>query len=244
VEDPKTPDLAAVMKRLEALETAKTALEAENKALRRDQVMLMSAPAPAQAAAQPPAEPVLSYDNLPDPVADLAGYQTQLAARQMDYQRRRDAWRDAQNSTRTSDVARVNNIQAMFQEKYPHIDLDLAKLAAEKVISRLAARGVDTNRYVNVTTDLFFEDVVAEHGKFVAKYGIKDPKAAQEGAAAGAADPNAPKFTSPEEEFLRTGGIAGGQESGNAVSGATKEPDVVSIGDILDAAQAKTGLWY
>lgn len=233
----------AVMKRLEALEAAKAQLETENKALRRDQVHMMAAAAPPAMPQMPhrPSEP--KFDDLPDPALDPKTFTQEYHRRSSAYHealRTYDkAVEEARSSYQATGEARANSLVAQFQEKHPDIDVDAAKLAAEKVIGRLKSRGLDVDKYVYGATELFFEDLVAEHTKMVEKWTKKPGDVASGAGQAGIA----PRNESPEAEFLRTGGIAGGSQAGGT-SGGSASVKLESIGDMMDAAQRKTGLFW
>lgn len=87
---------------------------------------------------------------------------------------------------------------------------DLVGVVAQKVASEAKARGVDTQRYMHQTPELFYADVVKRLND---QYGAL---LEEQDAPAGERRAPVQRKTDPNEDDGRTGGIFGGQESGGA----------------------------
>ena len=202
----------------------------ELSALRREQVMLMSRYATPQAAAEAPREPQLSLDGLPDPVEDAKGYNAGLQERMAKWQRETTAYQAAQREREHSTSSRDQDVIAAFQREFPGYSVAGARAVAGDVLGKLPP-GVDPSAYAY--TAEFRRDVAAAYEREFGKPAAKEDTAT-----------HVTVSRSPEEEFLRTGGIPGGLESGGAPSGGgAKEPaEPATFADILSAGQKKAGL--
>lgn len=232
-EDKGQPDLEA---RFKALEEQIAAKDTELDALRRDQLMMIRGGGQAQAP-QAPQQPQLSYEGLPDPEDDRAGYERELGKRTQQYVAQYAAWErqqeQAQYAAAGAERSRSQSIVDMFHEKYPGYSEAGAKAVAAQLLAQAEARGWDTEKYVYGNPEMFVADVAKAYEAEFGKPAPKGPEPAPE------------TGRSPEEEWHRTGGIPGGRESGGAPSGGGKpEPeDNESFRDLYAEGQRKTGLF-
>lgn len=226
------PDVDALSKRLEAL-------EAENRTLRQDQMNVLlrqqSPATPATPADPTPSEP--DWSDLPDPLEDKAAYARAVHKRTAEWMQKQQASSAQQAQRQAEGAGREKALVDAFVASRPWAaghtgEGGRLSFAAGKVLRAASAKGWDANAYMYGQQEQFFKDVEAAYR---ADFGDPNPPAQEETPA-----------ESPEEHLVRTGGLMGGSEGHGlpTTAGAAREPEPKSIGDILEAAQKKVGLYY
>lgn len=160
-EEPEV-DVKSLQERLAALET-------ETKTMRQTNMALMQQAPRVQE--QPKVEEI-SLDGLPDPLDNPKGYLAELNKRIVGSVESRVKAGIAQATAGAGD----NRAQELFndfasRDEYSAIAEDEEKLgiAATMVVNRMAARGVDTEKYMYQGRDMFFKDVAAEYTRVFGK---------------------------------------------------------------------------
>ena len=206
--DPKTvakapaateaPSLETVLAKLAAIEKANDRLQAANMAL-------MSAPQPAaaqQAFTRTP-QPV-SMKDLPDIAEDPAKYAEELARRlQAQAALERDHEKELARAA-AQENERASGLWNEFLAQHPGWDRDKIQFAAAQVVEKARQRGIDPQRYMTTTKELFLEDV---HAKAVEVFG--KPKEAEE---------------EDEEEATRTSVVSSGPGAAPRKPSGADEP--------------------
>ena len=211
--------------------------------VRQSNETAMGIAAGAQPKPQAPVAPQpreVSFDGLPDPVAEPQAYHTEVA-------RRVQATTEANVLARTTyereaaqhqqqGVTRADGLWDEFKDRYGDTykgmvedgaDLEsFAETAARRVLAKAQRRGVDPDTLMFGNTDRFFREVNDELGVILAPLAKKgDGEGEGEG---------------EEEEANRTGGILGSKPAGTGGSQDVKDAEGNMISEIYDI-QKKTG---
>jgi hypothetical protein len=225
------PDTAELLRRLDALEQQNTEL--------RRTALLSAEPPLREAAIVDPAKAVLDLKGLPDPVDKPTEYNTELATRiNAVVDQRVHAVQQGQQSA-VEQAAAADRLWQGFVTKHPEwADYpDLVGTVAKNVVDDATKRGIDPQKYLFVTSDLYFDDVAKVLDE---KYGAlvedADEPAGQEPA-------QRAQTTGQEPGPDRTAGIWGGPESGNRPSsGAAPQAGPGDMFKDLTDVQKRMGL--
>jgi hypothetical protein len=241
-----TPDISALMSKIEALERDNQQLRLETQRA----LMTTNMVQPAPQRAEPPKEITLDLSNMPDPVTHTAEYQAELA-------RRTNAVISAKTEMLrqqvTSEREEVNTAERLWQEfstKHPEWvpHKDLVSMMATKVAQSAQARGIDPKRYLAGSADLFFNDLIS--GLKNAGYDrLLDTDEGEEEELEVAAVPRRQSAPAQgpqdeDEDLDRTDGIFGGQESGGKPSPqGQQKPGKGGMFEDLQQIQVRTGFF-
>ncbi len=233
--EPAEDSSAALLARLDALERQNTEL---SQSLRLSQM----APAAPQTQTQrfvDPANLKLDLKGLPDSIEKPDEYQRELQQRintmieARDYATREEM---RQQADQTQQSARLwEGFKAAHSDWAAHEDL--VGVVAQKVVAEQKAKGIDTNRYMYSTPDLFYADVAKRLND---QYGALLSE--QDEPAAGRKAP-AQRSNDPNEDDGRTGGIFGGQESGGAPAPGAKPKGGSDMIEDLQKVQRAMGIF-
>lgn len=228
-EKPAGPDVTELQKQLAELQAA-------NERLQADQRALLQQRAPVQQAPQDFTVPELNLDGLPDAFVDPAAYNKAFAERvaaharasaQADLARERAAQQE-----QASQAGRVEQLWKGFETKHPDLaqHRDLIEFAAGKVVNDAVARNIDPDKYLFGTPDTFYEDVVKAAKAINPTLGVKQAEP----------EPDLGIFSGgPGMPEGRTGGVAGGNESGfKPSSGGQEEKPGDMIADLQKIQRA------
>ena len=213
-DEPKAPDVDALIARMDRLET-------DNQTLQQSNLALMSTPRqqyeplPAPVAATPGI-----MEGLPDPVSEPEGYGKELERRIVDRIDSGIAQKSSALDQQQKTSGRIEALWGEFNEHPKYKDyaenVDQVEFAATKVAKRAEAKGLNIDKYMFTTSEQFFSDIAVEMDKTFPKAPVDDKKGDE------------PKDKGEEEE--RTGGIFGGVESGGKPVQDTK----AEAGDMLE----------
>lgn len=153
----QTVDLSALQGRIKALEDRNSRLERTNVALLSQSPTVERRDEPQE----------ISFDGLPDPVEDPKGYVKGLQDRIMGSVKQQMSQQNAQDMQVRQDQSRINELWNDFtsRDEYKDLadDVNRVKIATQQVVDRMQSRGLDVNKYMFTTRDLFFEDVKKEY---------------------------------------------------------------------------------
>jgi hypothetical protein len=216
----KAPDYSAQLAELTA---NMKRMEERNATLERTNMALMGQPQ----VQQPQFGPTeVDTKGLPDPVTDAEGYARELMNRANTALNNRQAIAKYNQDQQQTIQERVNGIWERFASEHKgYADKqELVEFAASKAMAAAKAQGMDPNKYMFSATPTFFNDVV----KNLKSMGINEQEEEQE-----------------DEPVTRTAGIAGGLESGGAMSKG-KDPDEQRIPTLMEELRGwkeKTGFY-
>jgi len=232
------PTTAELLAKVEALTTQMSVLERTNTAL-------MASPVRAADAAPAPKPVAVDLSGLPDPAEDPKKYNEALNDRLGKAINESiaavSAAASARQSAASAESGRLEVLWSDFQGKYPQYadHEDMVGYAAERVVKKAQARGIDPTRYM--FTDQFQADVAKEVDKTFGKVLALEADEADEGG--DKPKPKAKPDADEEEDGLgRTDGLFGGQESGGTPAGTGKPKAGDMIVD-LQALQRKSGFF-
>lgn len=215
-EAPKV-DLAALQARLDKA-------EADNLALRR-QMTAAAFAAPPKNELAPPPPPPLDLKGLPDPMDDRTQWEGAAAQRINQYLNQRlELERQAAQAQPEANPA--DHLWNEFKAAHPDIAADEEKVGVAVHFAKEKAkrRGLDVDRYMAGASDMFFEDVVAEHERLFGKAKPVQQKA--------------------EDVDNRTAGLFGGMEGmGKPTQAKSTEPLGSLSGDILKMQRSAGLTW-
>lgn len=177
-------------------------------------------------APQPPQAPQLDLSGLPDPLDDQKGYQDGISKRVADHNAAFMDYTEQKQAYDRNQESRGERLWANFNRKHEEFaeNQALVEFASTQVVNEAIAKGLDVNKYVFGTEDLFFSDVIAKM-KEVAP-GI----AAQSGDEG--AEASGDTKDDSTDDAIRTGGLPGGHESGGRGSA---DPDTkTEKGDMIE----------
>lgn len=218
-------------------------LEEQNTALLESQRRSLAAPADAGRSKPDYKAVKLDLTKLPDPIEHQAEHAAEL-------QRRIDAYVQAKTADVKQELTEQNNQSTQAAQlwngfKAAHPDWaeheELVGTVAARVTQRAAAQGLDPQKYMFNSPQLFYADIVKE---LDAKYKplIADKGDEGEGEGDPAPEPKAKKTAGQEDDAGRTAGIFGGLESGGKPAAPGKPPAGDMIAD-LHAMQRKSGYY-
>lgn len=151
---------------IEALQAKLDRLEETTQTLRASNAALMAGTQKTDVKAPEFAE--VSFEGLPDPVADPENYQKQLNARinaalRTNVEAMAGYQTDLQQQ-QASQASRTDGLWKEFAENHPKLaeHPDFVEVAARKVIARANTRGLDTEKYMFSASAQFIEDVAKE----------------------------------------------------------------------------------
>lgn len=172
------------------------------------------------------------FVEVPDPVTDPEAFKRAQSENQRIADDTRtyneNLARDAQNKRQTAQT----ELWERFQSRYPEYaeDSEKALIATKQVLEKAKARGINTDRYMFITGDLFMDDVKDQMDKF--GWGSKGSTKND--------DDGDDDYVQKPRDAHRTGGIGGGTRRA-ASSGKAKEEKLGSLADDIRAWQRKTG---
>jgi hypothetical protein len=216
----KAPDYSAQLAELSA---NMKRLEERNSTLERTNMALMGQTVPQQPTFGPTE---VDTKGLPDPVTDAEGYARELMNRANAALNNRQAIAKYQQDQQSSLQQRVDGIWDRFAKEHKGYAAkqELVEFAAGKAVSAAKAAGIDPNKYMFSATPAFFNDVIAN----LKSMGIEEEGEEQD-----------------DEPVTRTAGIAGGLESGGAMTKG-KDPDEQRIPTLMEELRGwkeKTGFY-
>lgn len=234
----------ALDKRFAAMEASLAEANRRNDELARTNLALMSTPLVNTSNFQQQPQKV----ELPDPLSEPEKYAEAVAS--MVTQRTNDATtRQNQEATRRQDLEeRVEDLWGDFGEKYPDYAEDQEKIefAAARVLKRAKRRGVDVERYMFTSSDLFMKDVAGEMEKVFGepeKDNTEDDTTPRRGSTRRASGSSRKRDSEEDFDEGRSAGIFGGQDSGNSPGRARTEKETPSMMDDLMSVQKKLGIY-
>lgn len=206
------------------------------------QLALLASPVTIQGGNQGQSPPLIDLNGLPDPLTETEAYNKALAERITAAIARGNEASNASQQQNASLESRADLLFEDFSEKFePYSEFpDRVKFAAEKVASRAQQRGIDLNKYMFVTSDRFFNDVVKEYDTTFGKpEGDGDDETdidqTDEGADTSQPDRGTPQ--DPDAADGRTASIFGGQNPAGGKRGTGERPSDM-IKDITDLQRA------
>lgn len=182
-----------------------------------------------------PKAPVVDLKGLPDPLTETEAYNTALAERVSAAIAQGNAQFHAQQRQAAS---YENNADALFEdfsEKYPLYSDNEDRIAfvAQKVAQRAQSRNIDVQKYMFVTSDKFFRDVVKEYDGIFGKPVEESDE--DEGENEDTRVINT-KNIPAEDDDGRDTSIPGGQAPGQRVNTQLKQGDMIK--DLADLQRA------
>lgn len=166
---------------------------------------------------------------IPDVNEDLNGYISANVQNGLIEERNRQGKVEFQKRNSKSLDDKIGELWADFAEEYPDYSGKGSKrrieFAAENVVKRAVARGLDPNRYMFIARDRFMKDVAAEMDDIFGAPEMKDelddedfnerpaPRRRREARAAPRRDTRR-RPREEEDDTGRTGGLFGGNDSG------------------------------
>lgn len=233
------PDMAALLARIDGLEA--------NLGEKDAQIARLSQVPASQTANSGyqvnPADLQVSHEGLPDRDADPAGYDRMLTTRINAAMQARDYALRQEYQTRQTQQSATERVWNTFNEKYPEWagHKKLIGATAQELVADALARGMDAERYMFGTSDVFCDDIVKSLQKDGYGALVEDHGEEEEPATPAARRTMRPGGVSEEEDAGRTGGIMGGTESGGAPTpGKNKGGDFI---DDLKAVQSRLGIY-
>jgi hypothetical protein len=186
-------------------------------------------------------QPQVDTSGLPDPITDPEGFNKGLndrISRAVETAQRNVS---IEQSNQQSIQQRADALWEDFSEKYPWLKdkQDLVEFVAGKVAQRAQGKGLDLSRYMFVTPDLFFGDVIKGLGDLgVTQPSDEDPDGASGDTPATAQGaPQRPAQGSEPPD--RTAGLFGGQDSGGRpAKGAEQDTPGDMLKDLKDLQRA------
>lgn len=146
-------------------------LKASQEAMREQNLALLTTPPQAQDILKPPGE--VSYEGLPNPADDPAGYGRELNTRmQANWQAKQEYERKVSTNAQASNQ-RLDEVLEDIAIEYPEIgeDRDVLDFVAMQTVKAALKKGIDKERYVFGNRARFIQDVKKT---FDAKFSRKD----------------------------------------------------------------------
>jgi hypothetical protein len=233
----ETDRIAALERTIQLLQEQQERTEAANVAL--------------TARAAPPVAPTppkgVSFEGLPDPVDDPAGYSRELNAR-IDTMIQERLNYDAASRQHANQSAQTKDaLWDDFKEEFPEYaeDEDRVGFVTQKVLKRAQARGLDIERYMTGNSQRFYGDIVKEYNTV---FGAPQPDDEAEDDYEDTRPAPRRRARDESEPRGRTDGIFGGIDpgAGRGRGRGREAPDDNQPGDMikeLQEMQRKTGYW-
>lgn len=158
-----------------------------------------------QALPQAPVRPIIDYNTAPDPVQnpkEYAAWVHESTAQQIEYEKQNYAW---QNQVGAVQGNRQNELWNDFRSTYKVYAGETEKvgIAAQKVIEKNKAAGVNTEKYMFEDSDRFMKDVTETYDRLFGK-----PKDANDDADADDGDDDRTSFQGSGAPASRDGPVA------------------------------------
>lgn len=125
------------------------------------------APAPQRGLPTPPMKPQIDYSKAPDPIQDPQGYAAfvhNATQATITYEKEAYQW---QQRVAQSQAGRVEALWTSFRENHADKAKDETRVevAAQRVVARAQAAGIDTDKYMFEQSGKFLKDVASEIDK-------------------------------------------------------------------------------
>lgn len=212
-----TPDAAATIK---ALEEKIAALQRSNDETRRAQMAMLSQPV---ADVRPP-EP--QFGEAPNPAEDPQGYAKWVDAKVEARERHKqevDSWAARQQASRSE---RLNSVWGDFSTRYEDLasNTEQVGIAAENVLKKARAKGIDTEGYMFRNSNVFVDDVANEMKRLWPNLTQKNDE------------------DDEDDDDIRTMGLPGGNEGRGRATEGMKMPKLGSLSEDISALKKKFGI--
>jgi hypothetical protein len=225
-------DVADLLKQVTEMRAQMESLQSQNFAL--------LTPAPQVQQVEPP-KPV-TFDGLPDPTLDPAGYANAVLQRVNTQQQQQQQYQASQQQVGAQREQQLNSLWEDFADQYGDIAEDTkgVEFAVRQVRENAQRRRIDIDRYMFSTPDRFIRDVANEYESI---FGNREPEEEPRG-------PGRPRKVARKQleddnggDDGRTGGIFGGSGGENAPQSGRQQTGNTDMIRDLQELQRRSGFF-